>query len=269
VKLYQIDAFTDTLFRGNPAAVVPLETWLSDEVMQRIAAENNLAETAFFVPESDFYRLRWFTPMNEVNFCGHATLASAFVLFNELGYSRSEIGFETRVGRLTVTRSGDAFQMDFPVLTPELASDVPAAVLEGLRVKPLEVIKNFENYFAVLESERAVREVEPDFARLATLHPFCVGVTARADETREDRADFVSRYFMPADGLDEDPVTGSIHATLAPYWAEKLGQNTLEARQVSSRGGELTCEVRGDRVLIRGHAVKYLEGEIFLGGSHA
>lgn len=264
MKLYQIDAFTDRLFGGNPAAVVPLESWLPEEVMQQIAAENNLAETAFFVPEGDVYRLRWFTPKNEVNFCGHATLASAFVLFNELGFSRPEIVFETRVGRLSVKRSADAFEMDFPALAPEPAPDVPAAVLEGLRVMPLEVIKNFENYFAVLESERAVLEVQPDFARLATLHPFCVGVTARGDN-----ADFVSRYFMPADGLDEDPVTGSIHATLAPYWAAKLGKDKLEARQVSSRGGSLTCEVRGDRVMIRGHAVKYLEGEIFLGGLHA
>jgi PhzF family phenazine biosynthesis protein len=266
VKLYQIDAFTDTVFRGNPAAVVPLQAWLPDQTMQRIAAENNLAETAFFVPEGDSYRLRWFTPVNEVNFCGHATLASAFVLFNELGYSRSEIAFETRMGTLTVRRAGPMLEMNFPTLPPEPVHDVPAAVLEGLRVTPVEVIKNFENYFAVLTSERAVLEVKPDFAQLATLHPFCVGVTARADETREDRADFVSRYFMPADGLDEDPVTGSIHATLAPYWAAKLGKTTLEARQVSSRGGALTCEVRGDRVLIRGHAVKYLEGEIFLGG---
>lgn len=264
MKLYQIDAFTDRLFGGNPAAVVPLETWLPDDLMQRIAAENNLSETAFFVPEGDAYRLRWFTPMNEVNFCGHATLASAYVLFNELGYSGSEIAFETRVGILRVKRSAEGFEMDFPALAPEPVHEVPAALLEGLGVTPVEVFKNFENYFVVLESERAVLEVKPDFARLATLHPFCVGVTASSGEV-----DFVSRYFMPADGLDEDPVTGSIHATLAPYWAARLGWNTLEARQVSQRGGGLLCEVHGDRVLVSGMAVKYLEGEIFLEGSHA
>jgi PhzF family phenazine biosynthesis protein len=259
MKFFLVDAFTPKTFSGNPAGIVPLESWLPDSVMQNMAMEHNQAETAFFVPEEDGFRLRWFTPTVEVNFCGHATLASAKVLFDELEYAQPEIKFFTRVGELRVKRAGDKLELDLPAFPPEPVLEIPNLLVRGLGVKLLEVYKNFENYFCILESELAVLSLEPDLSIIAQLHPLMVCVTAKGES-----ADFVSRYFAPSEGIPEDPVTGSIHATLTPLWAQRLGKNLLQARQVSHRGGDLECEMHGDRVLIRGQAVVYLCGEIRL-----
>lgn len=255
IPLYQIDAFTGTVFRGNPAAVCPLDDWLDAETMQRIAAENNLPETAFFVP-GDPYELRWFTPTVEVDLCGHATLASAFVIFEHLDPARREIAFATRSGVLTVARQGDRLILDFPAL-PAAPVDPPPDLVGGLCVLPREW-RAASNYLAVFDAERDVRELVPDMELLAELDRGVI-VTAPGDD-----ADFVSRFFAPAFGVPEDPVTGSAHCTLAPYWAERLGKDELHALQVSARGGELWCAPRGDRVLIAGRAVRYLEGTIYL-----
>lgn len=260
LKLYQVDAFTDELFRGNPAAVVPLDDWLPDEVMQSIGLENNLSETAFFVIEAEGYRLRWFTPSIEVELCGHATLASAHVLFTHLGFDRDRIVFHTRSGRLQVARSGPEYVMDFPAdrLT---AVDGPPALLEGLKRRPVEVYMGREDYLAVFANRSDVTTLAPDFDRLAALDGRGVIVTAPGDDV-----DFVSRAFFPNAGINEDPVTGSAHTTMAPYWAERLGKDALEARQISRRGGRVRCTVKGDRVMLAGRAVTYLEGSIFLPG---
>ena len=258
-RLYQIDAFTSERFAGNPAAVVPLEEWLDDATLQAVAAENNLSETAFFIPDGDGYELRWFTPQLEVNLCGHATLATAFVLFEELDPGRTEARFESRSGELRVRRSGDHLVMDFPKWVLRSAEDIPAALIEGLGCEPQAVLMTDtrDNYFAVYERESEVRAIEPDFARLATLHPAGVAITAPGD-----RSDCASRYFAPSWGIPEDPATGSVHCGLAPYWGERLGKQEIFARQVSERGAELHCEIHEDRVLIGGHATKYLEGWI-------
>ncbi len=261
VRLYQIDAFTSELFGGNPAAVVPLEEWLDDATMQSVAAENNLSETAFFVPDGDGFYLRWFTPELEVKLCGHATLASAFVVFHELDPERTEVRFDSLSGELIVRRTEDRLIMDFPSWSLEPVASIPDALLEGLGREPREVLKTAtnDNYFAVYESESQVRDIEPDFARLATLHPAGVVITAPGVES-----DCASRYFAPSWGIPEDPATGSIHCGLTPYWAERLGKSEIFARQVSNRGAELHCELRGDRVLIGGQAIQYLQGWIEL-----
>ncbi len=258
LRLYQIDAFTDRVFRGNPAAVVPLDDWLDDVTLQAIAAENNLSETAFFVEQGDRYHLRWFTPTQEVPLCGHATLASAYVIFAELAPDRSSIEFETLSGLLGVTRQADRFILDFPS-RPPYACDPTPDLLEGLGQHPVKVLKTAAdtNYYVVLEREAAVIDLHPDFAQLAALHPYGVVVTAPGQQS-----DFVCRYFAPSYGIPEDPVTGSIHCGLVPYWADRLGKTHLLSRQVSQRGGELYCELLGDRVAIGGQAVKYLMGEI-------
>lgn len=260
LPLYQIDAFTDTVFGGNPAAVVPLERWLPDTQMQLIAAENNLAETAFFVPEPGGYKLRWFTPACEVPLCGHATLASAFVLFTEITPAAEAAEFHTQSGTLTVTRSGDRLQLDFP--RHELAAvDAPPALLEGLKLPPREVYFTGANpnFYAVYDTEAEVRALAPDFAALLPLG--ALGICATAPGTD---CDFVSRYFAPGFGIPEDPVTGSTHCALAPYWAGRFGKTELSAKQVSKRGGELFCTVGETRVFIAGQAVTYLRGEIFI-----
>ncbi len=260
LTLYQIDAFTDAVFGGNPAAVVPLEAWLPESQMQHIAAENNLAETAFLVPEVGGYGLRWFTPTQEVPLCGHATLASAFVLFTEIDPARTTAEFHTQSGTLTVTRRGDRLQMDFP--RHELTCvEAPPALLAGLQVPPHEVFycKANPNFYAVYDTEDDIRALAPDFTALLPLG--ALGVCATAPGTNYD---FVSRYFAPGFGIPEDPVTGSTHCALAPYWAERLGNTALSARQVSPRGGQLSCTVGETRVLISGQAVKYLEGAIFI-----
>jgi len=255
LRQYQIDAFATRVFEGNPAAVVPLDHWLTDATMQAIAAENNLSETAFFVPGNEAYRLRWFSPVGEIDLCGHATLASAWVLFELLGYAGSAIAFDTRSGRLVVARDGQRLAMDFPAL-PAQPCPAPAALLAGLKRQPVEVLAA-DDYFAVFESEEDIRALAPDLAELSRLDRRGVCVTAPGNTV-----DFVSRFFGPKWGIPEDPVTGSSHCTLAPFWATRLGKSHFTARQLSRRGGELHCELRGERVVIAGHAVKFLEGEI-------
>lgn len=263
LPLYQLDAFTDRLFGGNPAAVVPLDRWLPDPLLQRIAAENNLSETAFFAPAADAghdFRLRWFTPTSEVDLCGHATLATAAVLFRERGWSRPEVRFTSTGGSLVVRRDGDWLELDFPARPPQpLAPDraVPAAL--GLAPDHPVALLGSRDLLVVLEDEATVRVLTPDFAAIATLDWFGVCVTAPGDG-----CDFVSRFFAPRQGIHEDPVTGSTHCTLTPYWAERLGRTSLEARQVSARGGALRCVLDGDRVRIAGATRCYLRGEIEL-----
>lgn len=255
LKLYQVDAFTDHVFGGNPAAVVPLVRWLDDELMQAIAAENNLSETVFLVPEDGGYALRWFTPTVEVPLCGHATLASAHVLFRHLGLGGDVVAFTSKSGPLRVLRQEPRLVLDFPAMPPE-RRELDAAVVEALGALPRELWAT-DKLLAVFDSELSVRALAPDFARLAALDAAGVIATAPGAEV-----DFVSRYFAPGAGIDEDPVTGSAHCVLVPYWAERLGRTTLHARQVSRRGGELWCEQAGGRVLIAGHAVTYMEAEI-------
>lgn len=257
LRQYQIDAFAAKVFEGNPAAVCPLDAWLDEGTMQSIAAENNLSETAFFVPVAHGYHLRWFTPLAEVKLCGHATLASAYVLFELLGYEGGAIRFETLSGELIAHRAGDLIMLDFPACPP-VPCAAPAALLEGLGKKPLEVLKS-DIYIAVYESEDDIRALAPDIAKLAALDLRAVGVTARGRE-----ADFVSRFFAPKLGVPEDPVTGSLHCALAPYWQTRLGKERFSARQLSRRGGSLQCEVAGDRVKLSGRAVAFMEGEIVI-----
>jgi PhzF family phenazine biosynthesis protein len=259
--LYQVDAFASEVFRGNPAAVCPLPAWLDDDLMQRIAAENNLSETAFLVGSDGLYRLRWFTPRAEVKLCGHATLASAFVIFTQLGYGGEIVRFDTLSGRLEVRRDGDLRVMNFPSYPPEEVEDPPAALLLGLGTPPSAVLFGADDYFAVYEDEAAVRALRPNLDRFEELESRGVAVTAPGEH-----ADFVSRYFVPRLGIPEDPVTGSIHSVLTPYWASRLGKERLSARQLSQRGGELWCGMLGDRVSIAGHAVLYMEGRLFVGG---
>ena len=255
LPFFQVDAFTNRVFGGNPAGVCPLESWLDFDVMQAIAAENNLAETAFFIASPDRFHLRWFTPTVEMDLCGHATLATAWVLFEKLGVATDSISFDTRSGVLTVTKAGKLLSMDFPSRagTP---IEAPAALLAGLKVKPAEVLKA-RDYLVVFESEAAVRALQPDFSELMKLD--CTGIIATGPGRS---ADFVSRFFAPRMGVPEDPVTGSSHCTLIPYWAKRLGRARLKAHQVSTRGGELHCEDLGARVSIGGEARLYLEGSI-------
>lgn len=258
--VFHVDAFTATPFAGNPAAVCPLANWLDDDLLLAVSAENNLSETAYFVPRSDSYELRWFTPLCEVKLCGHATLASAFVLMQILAPGRDSVRFETRLsGTLSVRRSGRLLEMDFPALPPWAHRDPPAALMDGLGVDPAAVVQIEDNYFAVYESEEEVKRINPDFRLLEKLHPFGVAITAPGTD-----CDFVSRYFAPSYGIPEDPVTGSTHCSLAPYWAERLGKTSLHARQVSERVGELWCEVKGDRVILKGNAVLTLQGELLI-----
>ncbi len=261
IPLYQLDSFTDELFRGNPAAVCPLEEWLEDEVLQAIAAENNLSETAFFVAEEGRYHLRWFTPELEVDLCGHATLASAWVILEKLG-GASPVRFSTRGGDLVVQREDGLLAMDFPA-RPARPKEAPRALVEGLGAEPEAVLAAQRDYLVVFESEEAVRRLKPDFSRLRTLDRLGIIVTAPGTA-----CDFVSRFFAPGVGVPEDPVTGSAHCTLVPYWSARLGRGPgggkLTARQVSARGGELVCEDLGDRVSIGGRAVLYFEGTIEL-----
>lgn len=256
IAYFEVDAFAGKLFRGNPAGVCPLRKWLDDAVMQSIAAENNLAETAFFVPRGDDYDLRWFTPTVEVDLCGHATLASAFVLFSELGFSGDSVRFHSRSGPLTVSKSGGVLTLDFPSRPPKPCV-TPKALIDGLDAKPIEVSKA-RDYFAVFNNEQEIRSLKPDFGLLETLDEKVI-VTAPGSD-----CDFVSRFFAPTAGINEDPVTGSAHCTLIPYWSQRLGKSRLFARQLSKRGGELFCEQAGDRVRIGGNAVLYLKGEIEL-----
>jgi len=259
IPIYQADAFTDKLFGGNPASICPLDEWLPDEIMQKIAVENNLAETAFFVKNKTGYKLRWFTPEYEIDLCGHATLASAHILFTQLGYQQDTIHFETvKAGTLSVKREGNKYTMDFPS-RPPIPIEVPNGLVEAIGdKKPLEVLRS-RDYLLVYESEKDIYDISPDFFALSKMDTVGVIVTARGKEV-----DFVSRFFAPGAGIPEDPVTGSAHCNLIPYWAEKLGKTKLHAWQISSRKGELWCELKGDRVLMSGNAVTFLKGEIFL-----
>ena len=261
LRMYQVDAFATKVFSGNPAAVVPLRQWLDEAQLQSIAAENNLSETAFFTPKDDHYQLRWFTPTQEVRLCGHATLASAFIVFTVLEPSRASVTFHTRSGRVEVKRDkGDLLTMDFPKRLPKPCA-APAQLLNGLSHEPREVLATDEdtNFYAIYDNEPEVRSMRPNLPLLEQLHPYGVAVTATGDG-----ADFVSRYFAPSYGVPEDPVTGSIHCALVPYWSKRLGKSQLHARQVSRRGGDLFCEDLPDRVLISGQAVKYFEGDIYI-----
>ena len=259
VPIYQADAFTDKLFGGNPAAICPLDEWLPDETMQKIAVENNLAETAFFVKNDTGYKLRWFTPEYEIDLCGHATLASAHILFTELGHAGDTINFETiKAGTLTVKKDGDKYTMDFPS-RPAIHIEPPIGLIEALGEKrPLEVLRS-RDYFLVYESEKDITDISPDFYALSKMDTVGVIITSKGKNV-----DFVSRFFAPGAGIPEDPVTGSAHCNLIPYWAAKLGKNKLHAYQLSARKGELLCELKGDRVLMSGKAVTYLKGEIFV-----
>jgi len=258
IPYYQVDAFTGTLFAGNPAGVAILMEWLTDDVMQAIAAENNLAETAFVVPRGASVDLRWFTPEMEMDLCGHATLAAAHVLFEHLGYRKVSIEFQTRSGMLPVTRSENLLTLDFPSRLAA-ACDVPEALAEGLGARPLEVYKS-RDFLAVFESESEIRELRPRMDALSKLD--CLGIIATAPGYS---CDFVSRFFAPAAGVPEDPVTGSAHCTLIPYWSRRLKRSQLHALQVSKRGGELFCSERGERVAISGRAVTYSTGFLHVG----
>lgn len=257
IRQYQIDAFTTRVFNGNPAAVCPLDAWLADDLLQSIAAENNLSETAFFVESATGFQLRWFTPVTEVSLCGHATLAAAHVLFDILGYPGQTISFETHSGTLNVERKNSMLVMNFPS-TPPKPCAAPDALIAGLGIQPLDVLAA-DDYFAVFDNEDIVRSVKPDFAMLGLLDLRGVIVTARGHD-----ADFVSRFFAPKFGIAEDPVTGSAHCALTPYWSGRLAKRVLNARQVSQRGGDILCESNGDRVLLAGHAVTFMQAEIYI-----
>jgi PhzF family phenazine biosynthesis protein len=267
LRMFQVDAFADRLFGGNPAAVVPLQRWLPDALMQAIATENNLSETAFFVPVgpagAGTYHLRWMTPVKEVELCGHATLASAWVLFRELEPALRHVRFDSRSGPLEVSSDGDLLWLDFPAWSVDPCPDLLQAVGDALGRRPLEVFgtrPGARDYLALYDTEREVAALAPDSARLERLDRPCVVATARGE-----RADFVSRFFAPALGIPEDPVTGSAHCALAPFWGARLGKARMDARQISPRGGALRCELKGDRVRIGGRAVTYLDGTIDVG----
>ena len=258
LPLYQVDAFASAVFKGNPAAVCPLEKWLDDELMQAIALENNLSETAFIVAKGDAYDLRWFTPAAEVDLCGHATLASAYVVFEHLDKQAQEVHFDTRSGRLSVTRGSDGMlAMDFPV-QPGEPIEVSQEIISGLGAEPSYLFGG-EDFMAVFERESQIRAIEPDHAVLKKFERRGVIITAPGDEV-----DFVSRFFAPGYGIPEDPVTGSAHCMLTPYWAERLGKTEMRARQISSRGGDLLCSLESERVRISGRVAEYMTGEISL-----
>lgn len=255
LTIFQIDAFTDSVFSGNPAAICPLDEWLPEETMQAIAAENNLSETAFYVRDADSYGLRWFTPACEVDLCGHATLATAHLLFNHLAEVRDVVAFDTKSGRLEVRQEGEKLVMNFPSRPASPAGPEPGLV-EAVGRAPTEILAT-DNYLLVYDAEADVRAIEPDMSGLAEVSEHGVIVTAPGEA-----CDFVSRYFAPSYGIPEDPVTGSTHCTLTPYWAARTGKAELAARQISKRGGSLDCVDLGDRVSLAGRAVLYLKGEI-------
>lgn len=255
IPMYQVDAFTDKIFGGNPAAVCPLESWLPAGTMQAIAAENNLAETAFFVRDKDRFEIRWFTPAIEVDLCGHATLASAHVVFRHLNYDKPGIAFQSKSGELRASTKDGLIHLDFPACDP-VPAGAPDALVRGLGKNPREVFKG-RDYLAVFDREADVASIAPDFAELVKLD--CLGIIATA---KGETCDFVSRFFAPRAGVPEDPVTGSAHTLLIPFWAKRLGKSVLRAVQVSKRRGELFCEHLGERVLIGGRAVTFFQGTI-------
>jgi PhzF family phenazine biosynthesis protein len=258
IRLFQIDAFTDKLFGGNPAAVCPLDHWLPDALMQQIAMENNLAETAFFVRAEDRFEIRWFTPEIEVDLCGHATLASAFVIFNLEHYTKSIIEFTSRSGLLRVLKNDDFLTLDFPV-DDLVECAAPEGLLDGMGLRPLEICKGKTDYMLIYSSAGQVANLKPDMLQISKIAARGIIATAPGDDV-----DFDSRFFAPQSGIPEDPVTGSAHTALTPYWANKLGHNELSARQLSKRGGRLQCRLVGNRVEISGQAKAYMTGEIDL-----
>jgi len=253
IPIFQLDAFTDKPFGGNPAAVCPLQEWLPDDVMQSIALENNVSDTAFYVPEGDGFLLRWFTPKIEVDLCGHATLATAWLILNELEPDRASVAFDTRSGTLTVSRDGDLLAMDFPVMVAE-ERPAPAGLAEAIGIEPVKFLKAVMN-MAVLENEAVVRAVNPDFGYIKNMDGMGLIITALGDQS-----DCASRYFAPHAGIDEDPVTGSAHCTIVPYWSGVLGKAQIHARQVSARSGDLYCLLEGDRVVLTGKARTVIKG---------
>lgn len=258
LDVYQIDAFTNEVFKGNPAAVCPLDEWLSDETMIKIAAENNLSETAFYVSNGRDFELRWFTPKMEIDLCGHATLATAFLLFEYMNYQREEIHFQTISGELTVKKKDNLYAMNFPARTPTTTSE-PDQLVNILGKSPIEVLESERDLLVLFENEKDIVSMTPDFTIMKELDKSVVIVTARGD-----KCDFVSRVFAPKLGVVEDPVTGSTHCTLVPYWSKKTQKDEFVARQVSERGGELFCKYLGNRVEIAGNAVVYMKGNIYI-----
>lgn len=263
IPVFHVNAFSNQRrFSGNPAAVCPLQGWLDDGLMRKVAAENNLSETAFFVPVGGRYDLRWFTARGEVRLCGHATLASAYVILSLLEPRLDSIRFGTRhSGPLLVRKDGDLFSMDFPAVFPEPCGNPPTKLIPALGPGPLpsKILEVNQTYIAVYEDEKTIQNMQPDFARLEELHPYVVSVTALGREV-----DFVSRYFKPSYGMPEDPATGSVHCALTPYWSDRLGKSQLHARQLSERGGELWCELKANRVLLKGNAVLTLKGTLII-----
>ena len=261
IPIYQVDAFTQEIYSGNPAAICPLPAWIPEDQMQRIAFENNLAETAFVVPEGNDYHIRWFTPSIEVALCGHATLAAAFVYYTQLGYQGEKIRFNSKSGWLTVTPgSGNSFTLDFPFDPPKPTTEIPEGLFEGLGISARTVYKGKFDYMVVLDNQEMVATLKPDFRKLSTIPSRGILVTAQGKDV-----DFVSRCFFPQSGIDEDPVTGSAHCLLTPYWASVSGKLDFKAIQWSARKGWLDCQLHNDRVLMSGHAVLFLKGEIFAG----
>lgn len=260
IRLYQVDAFTDKLFGGNPAAVCPLEKWLDSQTMQLIAAENNLSETAFYVKKDDEFEIKWFTPTIEVDLCGHATLASGHVIFNHSDFQGKVIKFQSKSGELRVTKSGDLLTLDFPASKPDPFPGMPEGLVDALGMEPKELHKS-RDLLALFNREEEILSINPKFEVLleVLLRLDLLGLIVTAPG---NHSDFVSRFFAPPAGINEDPVTGSAHTTLTPFWAEKLNKKKLHTYQLSKRKGELFCEMAGDRVLIAGKAVTYLKGEI-------
>lgn len=257
LPIYIADAFTGKLFGGNPAAVCPLQEWLPETVMQNLAAENNLSETAFIVQEGDHFRIRWFTPSTEVKLCGHATLASTHIFYTELGYSKPEIHFESLSGLLKVAHKAEnVYTLDFPANPPESITEIPEGLFEGLKIKNAPVFKTSFDYMVLMPDQRSIENLQPDFASLAKVKARGVVTTARGHDV-----DFVSRCFYPQSGINEDPVTGSAHTIMVPYWAKELGKTILSAAQLSKRKGFLECELKENRVLMSGQAITYLKGE--------
>jgi len=255
LKLYQIDAFASKVFEGNPAAVIPLETWLDDETMQRIAMENNLSETAFIVPTNKGFHIRWFTPLDEVDMCGHATLATAYVIFHELGYAKDSILFDSKSGELTVTKEGELLSMDFPAQSITEVNEIEKfAQIFG--IEPLAVYKSMD-YLVVFDNEAIIQTITFDKEALKALDLRGVIVTAPSQQY-----DFICRFFAPKYGIDEDSVTGSAYTQLISYWSKALHQTSFNSKQISPRGGEVLCQLQGERCIIKGQGVKYLEGEI-------
>lgn len=258
LPIFQVDAFAEGLFKGNPAAVVPLREWLSDDLMQNIALENNLSETAFFVPTKAGFEIRWFTPLAEVDLCGHATLATGHVIFNEANYPKDQIKFGSKSGMLTVDKSGDLLQLNFPKDDIQQIEE-PTELTDALGQRPAACFQGKTDFLFIYNSVSEIQKMKPNFSALSKTG--ARGIIVSAPGTN---VDFVSRFFAPGVGINEDPVTGSAHTTLTPYWAQKLDKNKMTAEQISTRGGKLQCTIQDDRVLIAGKAQTYLRGEIFV-----